>query len=414
MNFIKKYFEFSSIFLNDIFQMIATFLSFAIISQLDLNFFALYALTLSALEIAREFSLFGNEKFFQKNIQNTNVSNQKFIDDSFSLNILLSLVSIFFFIIYKLFFDNSYMVYSFLIFIPILFHFKSLLILILKFERKNTLILKIRSPIIFLGLLFKYIIFLNNHEIFYICLIIFLEQIFEALALYFFAKKSIFSPQKISFDFESMFKLFQKLLPIGLSIVLFKILIRIEVFYLDLLLDPVFVGAFFLCLKIFSSMLLIPRSITTYLFPDIVKSSNEEVLSKFYNYYKKLIFAGLLGGLLIYIFGYFYVSYFINEDLRFSITYLPYFAAAFFFHSIGSIRNSFLIAINRQDEIFFPQLLSFIFKILISFLLILKYQFVGACLSFLIIEILNITFFNVFRKETRKILRLQSFTLKEI
>lgn len=96
MNFIKKYFEFSSIFLNDIFQMIATFLSFAIISQLDLNFFALYALTLSALEIAREFSLFGNEKFFQKNIQNTNVSNQKFIDDSFSLNILLSLVSIFF------------------------------------------------------------------------------------------------------------------------------------------------------------------------------------------------------------------------------------------------------------------------------------------------------------------------------
>lgn len=414
MNFIKKHFEFSSIFLNDIFQMVATFLSIAIISQINLNFFALYALTLSTLEIAREFSLFGNEKFFQKNIQNINISNQKFINESFSLNILFSFLSLVFFIIYKLFFDNSYIIYSFLIFIPILFHFKSLLILILKYERKNALILKIRSPIIFLGLLFKYIIFLKNYDIIYICLIIFLEQFLEAISIYYFSKKSIFFPRKISFDFENMFKLFKKLLPIGLSIILFKILIRIEVFYLDFLLDPKFVGAFFLCLKIFSAMLLIPRSITTYLFPEIVKSSHKELLSKFYNYYTKLIFAGAIGGLLIYVLGYIYIAYFINDNLKFTITYLPYFAAAFFCHSIGSIRNSFLIIINRQDEIFFPQFLSFIFKILISYLLILEYQFIGACASFLIIEILNITIFNMFRKETRKILRLQSFTLKKI
>lgn len=408
--------NFLAIPLTDIIQMIGTLLTISIFSKIDIKFFALYIMVLTIIEITNSISLFGNEKFFQKHLKENNKINKNFINDSFSLNIVISASSFIIFLIYNLiFYSNESFILSSILFLPALLNFRTFLILVYRYNKNNIPILKIKTLVVCLGLLFKYFALLFQIDIFYLCLIIFFEQALEAfLLIYFSNEEKNYLPNKLVLEISKLFNLIKILFPIGFSIIMFTFLVRIEIILINQLISPILASGFFVCVKIFNSMLIFPRSVVSYEFPKLVKSNNENLLKNLYYFYKLILLTAIIGSISTFVFGYIYLSFFIDTDLLFAKEYLIFFSIAFFLQCIAGIRNSFLILINRHNDIFLPQLLSFLGKIFFSFIFIKNFGVLGACYSFVLIEFLNMSIFNIFMPSTRKLLKMQIFSLKKI
>lgn len=134
--------------------MIGTLLTISIFSKIDIKFFALYIMVLTIIEITNSISLFGNEKFFQKHLKENNKINKNFINDSFSLNIVISASSFIIFLIYNLiFYSNESFILSSILFLPALLNFRTFLILVYRYNKNNIPILKIKTLVVCLGLL---------------------------------------------------------------------------------------------------------------------------------------------------------------------------------------------------------------------------------------------------------------------
>lgn len=415
LSIIKKK-NFIALPLTDLIQMIGTLLSISIFSTIDINFFSLYVLVLTLVEMTNSISLFGNEKFFQKNLSQSGNISRKFINESFSLNFLLSIIFFIFFSIFNLlFYNDKNLTLSLILFAPVLLNFRVFLTLIFRYNKKNIPVLKAKFITVFIGLILKYLFLFYNIDVFYICLIIFLEQVFEILLLVSFSKKEKkYFPNQLIFDLKNLYSLLRLLFPIGFSIILFTFLLRVEILFINQLLSPLLASGFFICVKIFNSMLIFPRSVISYEFPKLIKSKSHELLKNVYTFYKLILLSAIVGSFAMYVLGYIYISIFIENELFFAIEFLKYFSLAFFLQCIAGIRNSFLILVNSHDDILLPQVLSFIFKILFSIILIKNFGAIGACLSFVLIELLNISIFNLFSKNTRKLLKIFTFQLKKL
>jgi len=415
MDIIRRNKNFLAIILTSAVQIFGALFSLSIISMLDIKFFAIYALILTILDISNSTILFGNEKYFQKNLLKKDKINKYFINTSFSLNIVLSL-GLFFIIsfFYSRVGNNQSILYIILL-SPMLLNFRNFIVLIYRFTRNNIFLLKVKSLIVSLGLILKYIIYIQNFDLIYLVIIIISEQLLEVFFLIILANnEKKYFPDSFIFSFNELKKLFKRLIPIGFSILLFTILIRIEILYINYFLSSLNVAAFFLCVKLFNAMLIFTRSVTQLKFPLLIQAKKDKIMSEFNSFYLLLIASGVFSSIFLYIFGFFYITYFINSDLAFTTDYLPFFSIAIFFHSLSSIRNSYLISIRKEKDIFLPQLISFLSKLIVSYYAILNFGLIGACLSFVVIELMNFSIFNLFLKSTRKLLMFQLFINKNL
>lgn len=259
-----------------------------------------------------------------------------------------------------------------------------------KYNARTSMLAKLISMIFRWGL-----VYINSNIWFFI-----IPFFLESYIIYFLRKRRLYNDYK---KFRKIKKSYSKLyLSMGKSIVLSSVLVffysKINEIMIVKILSYQDLGYYSIALTLSSAWTFIPLSVGI--------SLMTKPLSLKYNLENKLLYAFPFLVMIIISLPILCIVFFSSNaivDLTFGSTYIESSTLLFIlsvstlFSSLGFISNRLLTSIEGGGKYLFKKsIVSSVFSIVLSYVLISYYGLIGAAYSFLIIELLNLTLFNYF------------------
>lgn len=204
----------------------------------------------------------------------------------------------------------------------------------------------------------------------------------------FFTIKMIVKP-KIEIDYSSWISIFKKSLPFGLSSLLSLIYFKTDVFMLGLYVMDAEVAWFSVAQSILTTFLFIPNILDNALFPlfsRLYLESNDTLRYAYEKTFKYLFLSGLPISIFLYFFSkefilLFFGSEYINSEYALRVL-SPVLILMFLNLYLSMILNS----IDRQSVVTLLILGSAVLNLILDYVFIKEYGFIGVCYSTLMIE----------------------------
>jgi O-antigen/teichoic acid export membrane protein len=234
-----------------------------------------------------------------------------------------------------------------------------------------------------------------------------------AVGLLYFYFHNKLSVKSWKFELNIAKKLLSSSWPLIFSSVFVSIYMKIDQVMIKEYLNVYSVGLYAAAIKLILAVNFIGNIIVTSLFPSLVKSINNQEITKdkFEKIFQLLFIIGLFLTLLFIIFSSDIITIVYGEQYSEADSIIYIYALTIVFVYFGLATSKYLIASNNQIIIIYRMMIGAIINIILNIILIPSYGLIGAAISTLIAQIFTSMVFNLFNKSTRFIfvMQLQSF-----
>ncbi|NIA23036.1 MAG: oligosaccharide flippase family protein [Proteobacteria bacterium] len=192
-------------------------------------------------------------------------------------------------------------------------------------------------------------------------------------------------------DFSKLKKIINKLLPYGISTILYFIYLKVIIIILSFMVDTQQVGIFSSAYQIIVGMYFLPGAILRVVLPTIAssfKNNRKDYISKFNKSVKYIAIIGAISASFLLLFSYYITKILYGDKYMISSNLLSLGAFAVFFESINIALGNGLTASGNQKYRAITYGVGTIFEILFSFIFVINFGVTGAIISLLCSEIL--------------------------
>ncbi|MCO8043586.1 hypothetical protein NI461_13225 [Acinetobacter sp. S4400-12] len=254
---------------------------------------------------------------------------------------------------------------------------------------------------LFFSLIKIYFIGKVENQIYFLGLIFALENIFISFVPFLF----LINRKENKINLMRFLECVKSCLPLWLSSVLFILSARVDYYLLNKYFDVSTLGTYSLVSRLIEQSYVLPNIIFSSMMVMIVYKSNNNQRNELYMY-RMAFYGGLLLGILVFIFS--SIILFVKNILDIYWYLIAFFLSLCIPFASLRVANSKFIIIDNMNSVYLKRtILTFLFSIIISTLMIDKFGVIGLSISVLMTIFFSSLLFDLISTDTRKYFKVK-------